>query len=323
MNREIIDRLSEITKEEQDILAGQGEIDRRLYMENKGMVIDSKKLLDSGKLIRIRPHTRFVHFPAHTHNYIEVIYMCRGQLTHIIDGTTIVLKEGELLFLNQHAVQEILPAGKDDIAVNFIILPGFFDIAFQMMGEEENLLRNFIVGCLCDDTSYHKFLYFQVADVLPVQNLIENMVWTLLNKQLYKRSINQTTMGLLLLHLMHYTERIQMNSDSEEAFEQQIAMQVLGYIEEHYREASLTELSEWMGYDIYWLSRMIRRITGRTYKELLQVKRLNQAAFLLQNTNLSVANVCAAVGYDNTSYFHRIFKEYYGITPRDYRMSCK
>ena len=85
------------------------------------MVIDSKKLLQKGKLIQVRPHTRFVHFPKHTHNYIEVIYMCQGRTTHIINGTEVILEAGDLLFLNQNAVQEILPAGRDDIAVNFIV----------------------------------------------------------------------------------------------------------------------------------------------------------------------------------------------------------
>ena len=55
-----------------------------------------------------------------------------------------VLQEGDLLFLNQNAVQEILPAGRDDIAVNFIVLPEFFDTAFFMMGEEENMLKDFL-----------------------------------------------------------------------------------------------------------------------------------------------------------------------------------
>ena len=137
MSEEIIRRLSIITEEEQNILKGGGQIDRKLYMDQEDMVIDSKKLLESGKLISVRPHTRFGHFPAHTHNYVEVIYMCRGETTHIVDGNRVVLRQGELLFLNQHATQEILPAGKDDIAVNFIILPEFFDMAFRMMGEEE------------------------------------------------------------------------------------------------------------------------------------------------------------------------------------------
>ena len=319
MNQELIQSLSVITEEEQKILAGSADIDRTLYMDREDMVIDSDKLLEAGQLITIRPHTRFVHFPEHTHNYVEVIYMCRGETIHVVDGRELKLKEGELLFLNQHAVQEIRPAGQDDIAVNFIILPEFFDTAFRMMGEEENLLRDFIVGCLCDDTRYGRYLHFQIADVLPVQNLVENLVWSLMHEREGMQAMNQTTMGLLLRHLMHYTGRIRVNRDSEQSFEQQLTLQVLRYIDEHYREGSLTELAALMGYDVYWLSRAINRLLGRNYKELLQIKRLNQAAFLLHSTRMPVADVSFAVGYDNTSYFYRIFRTYYGMSPREYR----
>lgn len=316
MNQEIIDHLSTITDEEREILAGRTEIDRTRYTEGRELVIDSRKMLEHGRLICIRPHTRFVHFPKHTHNYIEVIYMCRGQTTHLIDGERVVLKKGELLFLNQHATQEILPAGEEDVGVNFIIMPEFFDTAFEMMGEEENLLRDFLIGCLCSDTRYASYLHFKVADVLPVQNLVENMVWTLLNGQPNKKSINQVTMGLLFLELMHCTDRI---SHTLESFDQKLIFQVLQYIEENYKEAALTELADLLNYDIYWLSRSIKKLTGRTYKELLQIKRLNQAAFLLVNTKLPITDISAAVGYDNTSYFYRLFRGYYKVSPKEYR----
>ena len=204
MNQDIINRLSVITEEEQEILSGRSEIDRTRYAQTKELIIDSGKMLEHGKLIQIRPHTRFVHFPRHRHNYVEVIYMCQGQTTHIIDGNQVVLNTGELLFMNQNAVQEILPAARSDIAVNFIILPEFFDTAFHMIGEEENYLRDFLISCLCQDNRYGNYLHFQVSDVLPIQNLMENMVWTLLNNQPNKRSVNQVTMGLLFLHLMHF-----------------------------------------------------------------------------------------------------------------------
>ncbi|HBD01167.1 MAG TPA: AraC family transcriptional regulator [Lachnoclostridium sp.] len=318
MNQEILDRLGVITDEEREIINGRTEIDRNRYTEGQELVIDSKKMLEHGKMIRIRPHTRFVHFPKHKHNYIEVIYMCKGETVHFIDGEKVVLKTGELLFLNQHATQEILPAGEEDIGINFIILPEFFDTAFEMMGEEENLLRDFLVGCLCFDPRYASYLHFQVADVLPVQNLVENMVWTLLSDQPNKRSINQITMGLLFLQIMHYTDKI---SHTQESFEQKLIFQVLTYIDENYKDGELTELSSLLSYNIYWLSRAIKRLTGRTYKELLQVKRLNQASVLLLNTRLSVTDISIAVGYDNTSYFHRIFRNYYGMSPKEYRAS--
>ena len=319
MDQELLGALSVITEEEQRILNGRDNIDQKIYTEKKELIVDCDKLLERGKLIQVRPHTRFIRFPKHRHNYVEVIYMCQGTTTHIIDGNQVVLEEGDLLFLNQNAEQEILPAKETDIAVNFIILPEFFDTAFRMMGEEENLLRDFIVGCLCDDTRYGRYLHFQIADVLPVQNLVENLVWSLMHEREGMQAMNQTTMGLLLRHLMHYTGRIRVNRDSEQSFEQQLTLQVLRYIDEHYREGSLTELAALMGYDVYWLSRAINRLLGRNYKELLQIKRLNQAAFLLHSTRMPVADVSFAVGYDNTSYFYRIFRTYYGMSPKEYR----
>lgn len=316
MNQDIINRLSVITEEEQEILSGRSEIDRTRYAQTKELIIDSGKMLEHGKLIQIRPHTRFVHFPRHRHNYVEVIYMCQGQTTHIIDGNQVVLNTGELLFMNQNAIQEILPAARSDIAVNFIILPEFFDTAFHMIGEEENYLRDFLISCLCQDNRYGNYLHFQVSDVLPIQNLMENMVWTLLNNQPNKRSVNQVTMGLLFLHLMHHTDRIYSDAGS---YSQQLIFQVLRYIDENYRDGELTELAAIMGYEVPWLSRTIKRLLGRTYKELLQIKRLNQAAFLLQSTRLPITDICAAVGYDNTSYFHRIFRDYYHMSPKEYR----
>ena len=191
-------------------------------------------------------------------------------------------------------------------------------MAFKMMGEEENLLREFIVGCLRGDSRYSNYLHFQVSGVLPVQNLVENMVWTLMNNQPNKRSLNQVTMGLLFLHLLHHTDKISQNEDT---FEQELVLKVLKYIDENYRDGELTELAQMMGYDIYWLSRAVKRLTGRTYKELLQIKRLNQTSFLLLNTKLPVADISVAVGYDNTSYFHRIFRERYGMSPKEYKNS--
>ena len=127
INEELLQSLRVISPEEQTLLAGSTGIQRGIYMDANSDIIDAKKLLDSGRLITLRPHTRFAHFPEHSHNYVEVVYMCSGSTTHLANGKEIHLHEGELLFFGQGARQEILPAGDQDIAVNFIILPQFFD----------------------------------------------------------------------------------------------------------------------------------------------------------------------------------------------------
>lgn len=126
-----------------------------------------------------------------------MVYMCSGTTTHKINETTITLRTGELLILNQHAFQEILPAGKEDVAVNFIILPEFFDQTLTMLGSEQSMLRDFIVGCLQTADSPLSYLHFKVSDILPIQNLLENLIWTIFHDLQNKRLMNQITMGLL------------------------------------------------------------------------------------------------------------------------------
>ncbi|MDF2868619.1 MAG: transcriptional regulator, AraC family [Anaerocolumna sp.] len=317
IHQELLDKLKEITEEEQDILSGNSTVARDLYTSEKDFVIDSKKMLAKGKLIDVRTHTRFVHFPKHKHNYIEIIYMVSGSTTHIInDNSKVVLNQGDMLFLNQNAYQEILPAGLEDIAINFIVLTEFFDVAFQML-DGENLLKNFLVDSLRQDNKTAGYLYFKVADILPVQNLIENMIWSILNEQVNKRKINQTTMGLLFLQLLNYTDKIEQGED--DPYDNYLTLSVLRHIEENYRDSNLTVLAKDLNQPIYLLSRLVKRSTGYTYKELLQRKRFQKAVELLGNTTLSVNDIISAVGYDNTSYFHRVFREKYKMSPRQFR----
>lgn len=313
VRNEIFERLFPITDEEKAILGGSHEVDKSIYTTHGGSVIRQRKLMAEEKQISVRKHTRFVRFPKHTHDYVEAVYMCSGSTTHIINGKTLTLGEGELLFLGQSASQEVLPAGERDIAVNFIIQPTFLDKTLEMLGAEETPIKNFLIDSLLGKEN-QGYLYFKVADVVPVQNLIENLIWTLLYDVPNKRNINQLTMGLLFMQLLNHTETLVHESREDAA-----VMEIFRYIEANYRNASLEAAAAQLHYDYYWLSHEIKERTGRSYTEHLQEKRLSQAAFLLKNTKMSVEDVALAVGYENKSYFHRIFAKRFDLSPRKYR----
>ncbi len=319
MEQQIVEKLREITKEEEEILQGKN-IEKSRYFTSGNHTIDSKKMLERGKLIDIRPHTRFADFPKHKHNYIEIIYMIEGKTIHIIDDSEkVILEKGDILFLNQHTYHKILPAGKNDIGINFIVLPEFFDVALSMI-EEENELKNFLVDSLRQETATTSYLHFRVSEVLPIQNLIENMTWSILNKENNRGKINQTTMGLLFLQLLNHTDKLQGSKKGYNG----VIINVLRYIEENYRNATLGELAKQENQSIYQLSRLIKSHTGYTFKELLQIKRFNKAVQLLTDTKLPIADIIVAVGYDNTSYFYRVFRKKYKISPKEYREKlCK
>lgn len=324
MNAELLSRLSVITDEERDILNGKETVNRSIYYRENGLSkkneIDASLLLEKGKLIDMRPNTRFIHFPEHTHNFVEFVYMCQGKTTHIIDGTTLELEEGDLLFMNQHARQEILPARENDIAVNFIILPRFFDTVLRNIEDTSSSLRDFLISCLTDQNMGGNYLYFNAAGILPIQNLMENLIWIMLNAPKNRRTLSQQTMVLLFLQLMDNTDRIHMAGTS---WEQDLVLKLLNYIDGEYQNASLSEFASRNSIDIYTLGRLIKKRTGNTFTDLLATLRMDQAAYLLAHTQLPVADISLSIGYENTSYFHRLFQKTYGCTPRQYRLNSK
>lgn len=318
MQQALLDQLKKITEEEQRILDGVAEVDRDLYTSGRDFIVDSAKMFNEGKLITVRTHTRFIHFPAHRHNFIEVLYVCQGKLVNIIGGKEVVIQKGELLFLNQFTRHEILPAGEEDIAINFMILPEFFDVAYTMAGNN-NVLADFLVNVLRQDEERGEYLHFRVSEVLQIQNLLENMIYSLVTGKGDQNRINQTTMGLIFLYLLDSVQYVEMRVPDQ--YENMISMTTLEYIEQQYKTATLTELCEQLHLPMHALSKMIKKSTGFNFKELLQRKRLNKAVELMCETDLPISDVIAAVGYENGSYFHRVFKERYHMTPRAFRVA--
>ena len=282
--------------------------------DEERIVIEGSKLMKKEKLIAVRADTNTKHFPEHSHDYVEIIYMYQGTRTNIINNETVVLNQGDILFMTQNCRQENLPSTEQDIAVYFVVLPPFFEKALEMLNSEESLLHSFLIQCLRGENGKSSYLHFSVSDVLPVQNLIENLIWNLLDDRQEQRNINETTMGLILLQLLSHIDELDYNGGDSS-----LVFHVLKYIEAHFANGSLTELAKILFYDFNALSKQIKKLTGKTYTELVQEKRMSHACFLLESTNLGISEISQLVGYENISYFHRIFRKFYNMSPKKYR----
>lgn len=316
LSETIMKKLRPLTEEEEIILHGTHEIDFDHYRGEKASdnVVRSKELLANSKQIDVNIHPRFAYFPKHTHDYVEIVYMCSGSLVNYVNGERILLEEGDLLLLGKGAIHEAEAAGEDDIAVNIIIVPEFLGDTLDLVGTDDTPLREFLVGFLSDEENTTPYLYFAVADVEPVQNCVENLVFSLMSDTSNKRKINRTTLALLFMNLMNCTDRLQYQSK-----ENTIIMYTLRYIENHFVDGSLSELAELLQYDQSWLSREIKKYSGKNFVELLQQRRLTEAVFYLENTDKKIDDIAVSVGYENLSYFYKLFRTTYGVSPRTFR----
>lgn len=314
MNQKLLSELKNFSEEERELLNGR-KLQKDRYTFGNGFEVDNRRLLKHGQLIDIRTHTRFVAFPEHTHNYVEILYMYSGSTTHVINGgTELTLGTGELLLIGKGCRHEILPAGVDDIGINFIVLPEFFHTAFNML-EGKSVLSDFIIDNLTGKCEKMPYLCFHVADVLPIQNLLENLVWSIRSETPDLR-LNEFTMGLLFLQLLKYTERAEGEGKAH-----RLALDLLTYINENYEHALLSEFAAQENQPLYRISREVKAEFGVPFQTLLQKKRFQVALSYLTGTRMPVADIISAVGYENTSYFYKIFRRQFHMSPSDYRES--
>lgn len=319
MRKDIIDKLMELTQEEKEILEGKHSIDQSIYTDDKQFIIDSKKILADGQLINIRKHTRFIEFPAHKHNYIEFNYVYKGKLTEVIHNKKIELQEGEIIFLNKDITHAIEKSSEDDIIINFIIRPEFFDFILNL-SESDNIIFNFLLKSLyLNKNSKGEYLYFKVSNENNIQEILEKIIIEIYEPTMMSSTTIKLLVGLLIVELIKKPNNIEVYS--EDNYDNLIIIEVLKYIDNNYSTATLFEISEMVNQRHYKISKLVKKHTNMTFKELLQEKRLNKAKQLLNETDISIVEIISLVGYENLTYFYKIFKEKYGYTPKDFRKS--
>jgi AraC-like DNA-binding protein/mannose-6-phosphate isomerase-like protein (cupin superfamily) len=314
----LLSHFSTLTEEEQEILAGKP-LDMSRYQSAATSLVEGRKFLWQDRLIAIRPHTRFIAFPLHRHDYVEMMYMLTGQTIHEMEnGETVVLQAGELIFINRFASHAIRPCGREDVAVNFIVQPPFFDFALELVGPD-NALGRFLLDALRNGETSVPFLHFAVRDVQSVQCLLQSMLYGFVEETGTRRGIPRIEMGLLFIHLLSCSERMRLSATMRSWHP--LAVDLLNAIFLHYRDFDLQTFAGARNLSVSYVSRVCREATGQTCTALLQKRRMEKARQLLTQSGMSVASVCAAVGYQNSSFFYRLFRQTYHLSPRDVRGS--
>lgn len=93
---------------------------------------------------------------------------------------------------------------------------------------------------------------------------------------------------------------------------------LLKTIEEHYlKPYSLKELAYISGRSLSSFRREFESLFHITPAKWIQEKRLNKAKELIVTTQLTIANICYEVGYENVSHFSRLFKSHFGYSPSE------
>ncbi|MCM8901449.1 PocR ligand-binding domain-containing protein [Caldicoprobacter algeriensis] len=96
--------------------------------------------------------------------------------------------------------------------------------------------------------------------------------------------------------------------------------EALKYIRENYnKDITLEDVARNVYISPYYLSHLFKEELNITFLEYLTMVRMEEAKKLLKDTSLSIVAIASQVGYEDASYFSKVFKKYVGISPGQYR----
>ncbi|MBE6667420.1 MAG: helix-turn-helix domain-containing protein [Ruminococcaceae bacterium] len=319
LRKEITDKLSAITEEEQSILLSKNTDPKNRYSKSGRFIIERRRISsisvgESTAAICIRPHPRFCEFPHHVHDYIEIMYVCKGCITHVIGKEEIKLDTDEMIILGKNTGHSVKATGDNDIGINIIISSELFETIYHGMTSSSHLSDEQIENLLASDGNH--YMFFSAKQNIEVKNIIENMVSSFVCKDKTIGYILKQSVSLLLCYL---ASENQDDTYIERTYKNKSKQKLIDYINSSYSTATLTEAAQMLGLSPSYLSRLVRSYFGSSFKELLMEVRFNAVCDMLKDTELPIGEIITRVGYENGSYFHKEFKKRYGMTPNSYR----
>lgn len=245
----------------------------------------------------------------HFHSFFEIHYAAKGKIHMVINDRDIELREGDLCIIPPNMVHFV---HGDELSYGI----GF---RFSFTCAKNNQTEG------CFDRFQGTYGSLQEALIVSDVSLFQHCLHAS-REAFSNHSPEYIVDDLLFLAIDCLTYRIGENNIFPEKTEYKYSDSlVVEYIEDYlnmnYRSAPrMEELAMFLGLSVRQTQRIIQRLFGKTFSELLALKRLTVAKYLLRTTNMSVDEIAYNSGFCDKQYLYRKFSKFYAMTPVQYRI---
>ena len=260
-------------------------------------------------------HPRY-QMPFHWHKEWEIMRILSGTFHLHLDSESYTAQPGDVLLIRGGVLHGGMP---EDCRYECFV----FDLhgLFRTMDSVKDSLRPIYRQERLPQN------YFPAAEPLPIHNICDELM-AAFGESTPPICPELETIGCIcrlfgwLLKENRFTDTPQANYSDNHRMAQ--IKSVLEYIEAHYKNSlTLEQLSQVAGMNAKYFCRVFRAITHQSPMDYVNFYRTEQAAYLLDSTDMPITNVGLDCGFEESSYFTKVFKKYKRLTPRQYRKNIR
>jgi YesN/AraC family two-component response regulator len=247
----------------------------------------------------------------HYHDYYEIYYMLSGERIYFIRDRSYSVEQGDLVFITKHELHKTMHSG--DAAHERVII--HFDDTMTSSFPAKH--ADFLLSSFRQQSH---IIRLPRQEQLAAEQIVRKMLTEIGHKPTgYELVPNLAVTELLIIAARYLQQHGPAPLHHATPMHAKIS-EIIRYINAHFAAPlRLGALADHFFISPYYLSRMFKEMTGFAFSDYVILTRIKEAQRLLRETNRSITDIAAAVGFDNFSHFGKTFKKITRISPRDYR----
>lgn len=291
---------------------------RETTAEGYGTTLEKKGIFACRDDVDISLHERYAYPILHNHAFFEIVYVCSGSCINYVEHSAVKMEKGDICFMAPDTMHTVVAVDDEDVIMNLIVSKNVFEDYFLGMHGEKNLISDFFTRVL-----YHKavdpYILFQTGEDARIRRLWMEMYREKQErKYAYEECLILETRLLFIRLIRHYEVlAIVPGYKNKESDPHIVAM--LGYISANYNRVTLGSLARFFCYSEAYVSRMLRQHTGKTFLDIVNDLKLENAKKMLETTDWNISRISQETGYFDSSHLNKKFRARYGVSPGVYR----
>ena len=255
-------------------------------------------------------------------DFVDVLFVLKGNCTCKFYKTDLTVSP-ESVFLSRHSFcmipHQVIHSFSPDQGCQ--ILHIFFKLDSLRSHYSDLISANNTLLLFCSNilyqTHYWNYLYFSVSYTDRLDVLLAEMYEEFHHKQIFHQNMLYYSSGMLFT-LMERQLLSQISVSPSNPLRLVRYDQIYSYICDNYSLTSAREIAEYFHISQSYLCKLFHE-NGTTVTTVIQEIRLQHTRSLLEQSDLSVQNIAELVGYHDLTYFIKLFKRNFSITPYQYR----
>lgn len=259
-----------------------------------------------------RNHPRY-EMPFHWHKEYEIVRILDGSLRLTLDETEITANAGEGVFIPSGAIHGGTP---DDCVYECLV----FDL--DMLFIHADRCRHYLKQITHQDVRIHSLI---TSATPSLQKAVERLL-AYAGEMAAGGELIVTGCLFEILGLIFHEKCYELNEtpDTTPLKHTKQLKSVFEYIENNYASAiTLQQLSRISGMSPKYFCRYFRTIAHKTPMDYLNYYRIERSCSLLCTTELPIASIAYDCGFNDCSYFIKLFKRYKNTTPKQYQLQMR